>query len=140
MVSLVCLSQYIRIYWVGSATNLKQTTIYSNNKYQLESNLLQKYSFQNVQILYEHLEPLLGSSDFIRFVALKSCFGTRLSGTRWPGCPGGMKYKDRWLGGDLPGGNVLDPWQLGIFRNWLNQTSRQETQKNTTIRNQSIMN
>ena len=38
--------------------------------------------------------------------------GTRLSGTHWPGCPGGMKYKDRWLGGDLPGGNVLDPWQV----------------------------
>ena len=29
-----------------------------------------------------------------------------------PGCPGGMKYKDRWLGGDLPGGKVLDPWQV----------------------------
>ena len=26
-----------------------------------------------------------------------------------PGCPGGMKYKDRWLGGDLPDGRVLEP-------------------------------
>ena len=26
-----------------------------------------------------------------------------------PGCPGGMKYKDRWLGGDFPDGKVLEP-------------------------------